>query len=203
MCEDYYIFDDDNNYSGFLPKTGLIAGVLGTTLSLFPFLIFRIISYTLGIVGVIVGILVVHRKDDRAKAIISLLLGILVVVLTFTFQRMEALEYSKKYNEEMQLRKQLEIDVGSMNIRNFNSGKKYMVPVKVTNNGDNAGRFSIVIEAIDTSGKTICKDVVLTDKINAGETEGYTAFTVINEKTAQKLKSAEFRVSKIRFADNR
>lgn len=203
MWEDYYIFAESNNYSGFLARTGLIVGALGTTLSLFPFLIFRVVSYILGIVGVIVGVLAIRRKDDRTKATVSLLLGVLVIVLTFTFQRMETIDNLKKFNQERQLKKQLEIDVGSLNMRNFSSADKYMVPVKVTNNGDNAGRFSIVIEAIDTSGKTICKDVVLTDKINTGETEEYTAFTVINEKTAQKLKSAEFKVSKIRFAENR
>ena len=179
---------------------GLVVGIIGIALSFIP--IINNISFVLGLLAVIFGVITISKKTSKGKAIAAIILGILAVVITLSVQSAAAkalddisneLDEALGENTEAVLDKYLDVEFGEFVVEgsDFPDGK---LTLTVTNKSDEAKSFSITIEAIDKDGVRIDTDTVYVDTLNAKQSQKLDAFTLVSSDDYSALKEADFKV---------
>lgn len=199
---------ESNKKSG-LATSGLVLGIVGICLSFIPIL--NNASFFLGVLAVIFGIICLAKKTGKNKAIASLILGILSIIITLSLQSAwssalnevgKELEDTGKdltgENTETILQKDVDIKLGSFETSTDEYGlTETKLIVNVTNKSDINQSYNIQIEAVDASGTRIEDDSVYVNSLGAGQSQEFKAFEFVSSEKVESLKSATFKIVEI------
>lgn len=196
---------NENEKSGFA-TAALVLGIIGVVLSFIP--IINNAAFVLGALALIFAIVALVKKKSVATAIVSLALAVASMGITLAMQKslgdaidegMEEVSTSiddmSGENTEDVLKNDVGVDLGDFTATEdeFGIGTSKMT-VSVTNKTDEKKSFSIQIEAVDAGGKRIADDTVYANDLNAGQSQDFEAFTLVQSDQYEALRAAEFKI---------
>lgn len=191
-------------------KTGfgvaaLVLGIIGVVLSFVP--IINNVAFFLGALAVIFAIVCFVKKKSVGVAVASIILGIAAIVTTLVMQAATAKainEVADSFSDTMSnlsgentdkiLENSVDVTFGQFEITKDEFFDSYKLPVTVRNKGDKQASFSVSVEAVDANGVRIEDDTLYVNDLNAGQSQNFDAFTLITSDTAEKMKTAKFKV---------
>lgn len=196
---------NSNEKSG-LATTALVLGIIGVVLSFIP--IINNAAFVLGALALIFAIVALIKKKSIATAIVALVLAVASMGITLAMQKSvgDALEkagdeISKSAddmsgnNTEDILKNDVQVDLGQFTVMEDEYGlasSKLVVSVK--NKLDEKKSYSIQIEAVDAEGKRIVDDTVYANDLNAGQSQDFESFTLVQSDKYDALKTATFKI---------
>ena len=146
---------EKTNKSG-LATAGLVLGIVGVCTSFIP--IVNNISFIMGILSAIFGIISLVKKTGKGKAITAIILGILAITIIINLQQ-ELSNSIETVNKELDkavgnsteevLKNDVEVLLGSFEVEKGEYFTDTKLTVKVTNKMNEKKSFSINIEAIN------------------------------------------------------
>ena len=194
------------NGSG-LALAGLIIGTIGVLLSAVP--IINNFAFALGALAVLFGIVAIVKasKADakKGKAIASLVLGLVTIVIVLASQAMygqaidevgNSLDRATGGQTEDVLKNDVTVDVGKFSVKTDEYGlATTKLPVTVTNKLSEKASFSITVEALDKDGARIESDTAYANDLAAGQTQKLNVFEYVSSEKLKDMKKATFKVS--------
>lgn len=199
--------EEKKKTSGF-GVAALVLGIIGFIFSFIP--IINNVAFVLGILAVAFSIVSLVKRKSAGMAIAGVVTGVLAIIITIAMQATasKALNEVSKGLEQMSdsindmsgentediLKNTLEVTFGTFEIKKDDFLDSYQLNVTIKNKGSEQKSFAVKIEAVDDKGVRIEDDTVYIDHLNAGQSQNVTAFTLVGSETAEKLKSATFKV---------
>lgn len=194
-----------NEKSGFA-TAALVLGIIGVVLSFIP--IINNAAFVLGVLALIFAIVALVKKRGGATAIVALVLAIASMGITLAMQKSvgDALDKAGEEinktvddmsgnNTEDILNNDVQVDLGEFTVNEDEYGfASSKVIVSVKNKLDERKSFSIQIEAIDADGTRIDEDTVYVNDLNAGQSQDFEAFTLVQSDKYDALKRATFKI---------
>ncbi len=192
---------EETKKSGF-STAGLVLGIIGLCTSFIP--IINNLSFIMGILAIVFGIVALAKKASKGKIIASIILGILAVVITINSQQAlsdsidtlsKELDKASGKNTEEILKNDLDVSLGNLEV----SKGKYGVTntkliVKVTNKTSETKSFNIQVEAVGTDGSRIDNSYVYANNLGAGQSQDFEIFTYISSDKLEAMKNATFKI---------
>lgn len=195
---------EKTNKSGF-STAGLVLGIIGACTSFIP--IVNNLSFVMGILAIIFGVVALIKKAGKGKIIASIILGILAIAITINSQKAlsESLEtLSDELNKitgdntEEILANYVDVSFGSLEVTKAQYGiTDTKLTVKVTNKSSEKKSFNIHIEAIDSDGTRIDSGYVYANDLTAGQSQNFDIFTYISPDKLETMKNADFRIVEV------
>lgn len=192
-------------------KTGfataaLVLGIIGVVLSFIP--IINNAAFVLGALSLIFAIVALVKKKSIAMAVVSLLLAIAAMGITLAMQKSfsDALDTASEQisqsandmsgdNTEDILKNDVQVDLGQFTVTEGEYGlQTSKLIVSVNNKLNEKKSFSIQIEAVDADGKRIAEDTVYANDLNAGQSQDFETFTLVQSDKYDALKAATFKI---------
>ena len=187
---------------------GLVVGIIGISLSLIP--IINNAAFFLGILALIFGIITLVKKGSLAKGVVAIILGILAVVFTLVAQNNaskainQAIDDLSSSLEEIGgdktdelLGTSIEVTFGKFIVEKDSYFTDTALPVTVKNLTSEKKSFSVKVEAVDENGDRLEDTMIFISDLLGGQSITEKAFTLLDDNTAEQLKTAEFRVVKV------
>jgi len=181
---------------------GLVLWIIGILTSFIP--IINNLSFVMGILAVIFGVIAFLKKASKAKVIVVIILGILSIVITINSQKAvgEALETmgneisnsldtATGANTEEVLKNDLDVSLGDFKVTKKDYTTDTELSVKVKNKSSEKCSFSVTIEAVDKEGNRIEEDTIYFNDLKAGQGKTDNAFTFVESEKINKLKKAK------------
>jgi len=205
---------EEKKKSGF-GTAGMVLGIVGVCTSFIPLI--NNLSFVMGILAVIFGIISLAKKASKGKAVAALVLGILAVIFTISSQASLAESFEELENElnnisdqttndlnnifgnntESLLQNNINVEFGDMKVTSSYGFYDTQLSVKVTNISSESKSFTIQIEALNAEGTRIDTDYIYVNNLGAGQSQESTAFTFVTSDIAPKLKTATFKVVEV------
>ena len=192
---------EETKNSGFA-TAGLVLGIIGACTSFIP--IINNLSFILGILAIIFGIVALIKKSGRGKVIASIILGIVAIAITLSAQKSvsDSLDNLSKdldkvtgNSTEEVLANDAEVTLGSLELTKGDYGitnTKLVVTVK--NKTSEKKSYNFHIEALDSNGSRIGEDYVYANDLNAGQSQNFEIFTYISSDKLDAMKNATFKI---------
>jgi hypothetical protein len=192
---------EETKNSGFA-TAGLVLGIIGACTSFIP--IINNLSFILGILAIIFGIVALIKKSGRGKVIASIILGIVAIAITLSAQKSvsDSLDNLSKdldkvtgNSTEEVLANDAEVTLGSLEVTKGDYGitnTKLVVTVK--NKTSEKKSYNFHIEALDSNGSRIGEDYVYANDLNAGQSQNFEIFTYISSDKLDAMKNATFKI---------
>lgn len=192
---------EETKNSGFA-TAGLVLGTIGACTSFIP--IINNLSFILGILAIIFGIVALIKKSGRGKVIASIILGIVAIAITLSAQKSvsDSLDNLSKdldkvtgNSTEEVLANDAEVTLGSLEVTKGDYGitnTKLVVTVK--NKTSEKKSYNFHIEALDSNGSRIGEDYVYANDLNAGQSQNFEIFTYISSDKLDAMKNATFKI---------
>ena len=192
---------EETKNSGFA-TAGLVLGIIGACTSFIP--IINNLSFILGILAIIFGIVALIKKSGRGKVIVSIILGIVAIAITLSAQKSvsDSLDNLSKdldkvtgNSTEEVLANDAEVTLGSLEVTKGDYGitnTKLVVTVK--NKTSEKKSYNFHIEALDSNGSRIGEDYVYANDLNAGQSQNFEIFTYISSDKLDAMKNATFKI---------
>lgn len=186
--------------SGF-STAALVLGIIGVCTSFIP--IVNNVSFVLGILAVIFGVVAFTKKAGKAKIIVSVILGILAIVITINSQKalsdsLETLsnEINKATGNSTQevLANDVDVVIGNFEVKKGEYLTETKLVVKVTNKNSQTKSFNILVEAVDSNGARISQDYVYANNLTAGQSQEISIFTLVSSDKVEAMKNATFKI---------
>lgn len=191
---------EKTNKSG-LATAGLVLGIVGVCTSFIP--IVNNISFIMGILSAIFGIISLVKKTGKGKAITAIILGILAITITINLQQ-ELSNSIETVNKELDkavgnsteevLKNDVEVLLGSFEVEKGEYFTDTKLTVKVTNKMNEKKSFSIHIEAINEKGERIGEDYIYANDLNAGQSQSFEIFEYVESGKIEQMKKAQFKI---------
>lgn len=191
-----------------LATAALVVGIIGIVFSVIPLV--RVVSYPLGGLAIIFAIIPLIGRKSMAKSVVSLLLGVLSIVITFNLQAAtvkavddalgdvsNSLQDMAGGNTDSILKNNLDVTIGKFTIDKGDFLDEYQLPITLKNKGTERKSFSVQIEAVDANGKRLDEDTVFANDLGAGQEQSFEAFTLITSDTAKTIANATFRIVEV------
>lgn len=188
-----------------LATAGFVLGIIGVVLSFIP--IINNAAFVLGVLSLIFGIVSLIKKAGKGKAIVATILGILSIVITLMMQSAasNAIDEAGKELDKMTgdsteevLKKDINVTLGDFVATTDEYGlSETKLVVKVKNITDKKKSYSIHVEAINSEGKRIDDDYVSVDNLDAGQTQDFEIFTLVDSDKIESLKKATFKIVEV------
>lgn len=188
-----------------LATAALVLGIIGICLSFIP--IVNNAAFVLGILASVFGIVVLIKKRCLGKAITSIVLGVLSIVITLAMQAAalkaiddafgeldDELGYMSGEKTDEILENHLNVQIGSFQVMEGDYWDESKLEVTLKNKSDQKASFSVTIEAVDSTGARIATDTVYANDLGAGQSQKFEAFTLVSSDDYTALKKATFRV---------
>ena len=188
-----------------LATAALVLGIIGICLSFIP--IVNNAAFVLGILASVFGIVVLIKKRCLGKAIASIVLGVLSIVITLAMQAAalkaiddafgeldDELGYMSGEKTDEILENHLNVQIGSFQVMEGDYWDESKLEVTLKNKSDQKASFSVTIEAVDSTGARIATDTVYANDLGAGQSQKFEAFTLVSSDDYTALKKATFRV---------
>lgn len=189
------------NKSGFA-TAGLVLGIIGICTSFIP--IINNLSFILGILAIIFAIVALAKKASKGKAIASVILGVLTIVITLSAQKAasdaldvvsQELDKATGSSTEEVLKNDVNVELGNFEVTTEDYGiTETSMTVKVTNKTSETKSFSIQVEAVDSNGTRITQDYVTANNLSAGQSQDFEIFKYVQEEDLEKMKNAKFNI---------
>ena len=192
---------EETKNSGFA-TAGLVLGIIGACTSFIP--IINNLSFILGILEIIFGIVALIKKSGKGKVIASIILGIVAIAITLSAQKSvsDSLDNLSKdldkvtgNSTEEVLANDAEVTLGSLEVTKGDYGitnTKLVVTVK--NKTSEKKSYNFHIEALDSNGSRIGEDYVYANDLNAGQSQNFEIFTYISSDKLDAMKNATFKI---------
>lgn len=191
---------EETKKSGF-STAGLVLGIIGVCTSFIP--IINNLSFVMGVLAVIFGIVALTKKAGKGKIIASIILGVLAIVITINSQKAlsESLDTLSKDLDKMTgssteeiLANDVEVTLGEFEVvkKEYTTDTKLVVTVK--NKHSETKSFSIQVEAVDSEGVRITNDYVYANNLNAGQSQKFEIFNLISSDKIEDMKNATFKI---------
>lgn len=197
---------EEKKKSGFA-TAGLVLGIIGVCTSFIP--IVNNLSFIMGILAIIFGIIAI-KKAGKAKVIVTIILGVLAIYLTYTAQQdlVDGINDAvNDFNQEMDaisgnsteeiLANNVDVNIGEFVVKNNGYYDDTKLTVTVKNKSTERKNFSIHIEAIDENGARIDEDYVYANDLGAGQSQDFETFNLISSDKIKLLKKATFRIVEV------
>lgn len=188
-----------------LATAGFVLGIIGVVLSFIP--IINNVAFFLGILSLIFGIVSLIKKAGKGKAIVATILGILSIVITLMMQSAASAvidEVDKELDKmtgdstEEVLKKDINVTLGDFAVTTDEYGlSETKLVVKVKNITNEKKSYLIHVEAVDSEGKRIEDDYVSVDNLDAGQTQDFEIFTLVDSDKIESLKKATFKIVEV------
>ncbi|HMS93389.1 MAG TPA: FxLYD domain-containing protein [Candidatus Saccharibacteria bacterium] len=196
---------DINSKSGFA-TAALVLGIIGVVLSFIP--IINNAAFVLGALALIFAIVALVKKKSIATAVAAFVLAVASMGTTLAMQKSvgDALEkvgdeISKTAddmsgnNTEDILKNDVQVDLGQFEVIESEYGlQSSKLVVSVNNKMSKKKSFSIQIEAVDADGKRLADDTIYANDLNAGQSQDFEAFTLVQSDKYESLKTATFKI---------
>lgn len=188
-----------------LGTASLVLGIIAISTSFI--IIVNNMSFILGIIGAILGIVSLTKKASKGKAIWGIVLCILAIVITLNLQQswsnsLDELSNSLNdfsnnmsgENTDTILQNDLDVQIGT-----FKATKSYGIydtslTVTVKNKSSEKKSFSIHIEAVNSNGERIDDDYVYANDLSAGQSQKFETFNLVSSDKVESLKKATFKI---------
>ncbi len=179
--------------SGF-STAGLVLGIIGLCTSFIP--IINNLSFFLGILSIIFGIIAFAKKDSKGKIIAVIILGILAVAVTINSQKELSDAIGTMTGDKTQeiLANSVDVTFGDFEVNKGQYTTNTKLTVKVTNKTSENKSFNIQVEAVNPDGSRIMNDYVYANNLNAGQTQNFDIFTLVSSDKIETMKNATFKV---------
>ena len=195
---------EEKKKSGF-GTASLVLGIIAISTSFI--IIVNNMSFVLGIIGAILGIVSLTKKASKGKAIWGIVLCILAIIITLNLQQswsdsLDELsnslnDYSNNMsceNTDTILQNDLDVQIGT-----FKATKSYGIydtslTVTVKNKSSEKKSFSIHIEAVNSNGERIDDDYVYANDLSAGQSQKFETFNLVSSDKVEALKKATFKI---------
>ena len=196
---------DTNGKSGFA-TAALVLGIIGVVLSFIP--IINNAAFVLGALALIFAIVALAKKKSVATAVVAFILAVASMGITLAMQKSVGDALEKAGNEisktaddmsgnntEDILKNDVQVDVGQFEVIEGEYGlQSSKLIVSVNSKMSEKKSFSIQIEAIDADGKRLADDTVYANDLNAGQSQDFEAFTLVQSDKYESLKTATFKI---------
>ena len=192
----------ENNKKSGLATAGLVLGIIAICTSFIP--IINNISFFIGIIAVIFGIISLVKKKGSGKAIAALILGIFAIIITLVIQDSfnKAIDDASKdfdkatgNNTEEVLKNDADVKLGKFKIKKDEYGiEDTKLTVTLTNKTSQTKSFSVKVEAKDSNGVRIDTDDAYFDTVAPGQTVTSDIFNLVETEKAKKLETASFQI---------
>ena len=192
---------EETKNSGFA-TAGLVLGIIGACTSFIP--IINNLSFILGILAIIFGIVALIKKSGKGKVIASIILGIVAIAITLSAQKSvsDSLDNLSKdldkvtgNSTEEVLANDAEVTLGSLEVTKGDYGitnTKLVVTVK--NKTSEKKSYNFHIESLDSNGSRIGEDYVYANDLTAGQSQNFEIFTYISSDKLDAMKNATFKI---------
>ena len=191
---------EETKKSGF-STAGLVLGIIGVCTSFIP--IINNLSFVMGVLAVIFGIVALAKKAGKGKIVASIILGVLAIVITINSQKAlsESLDTLSKDLDKMTgssteeiLANDVEVTLGEFEVtkKEYSTDTKLVVTDK--NKHSETKSFSIQVEAVDSQGVRITNDYVYANNLNAGQSQKFEIFNFVSSDKIEDLKNATFKI---------
>ena len=192
----------ENNKKSGLATAGLVLGIIAICTSFIP--IINNISFFIGIIAVIFGIISLVKKKGSGKAIAALILGTFAIIITLVIQDSfnKAIDDASKdfdkatgNNTEEVLKNDADVKLGKFKIKKDEYGiEDTKLTVTLTNKTSQTKSFSVKVEAKDSNGVRIDTDDAYFDTVAPGQTVTSDIFNLVETEKAKKLETASFQI---------
>ena len=204
-----------------LAVTALVIGIVALITSLIP--IVNNISFFLGILAVIFGIIGIVQARKGSKSGLGLAVGglvtaVLACILVLVSQAAYSAAIDKatqsmnetveQINESVSrasgdatediLANELDVVIGQFSA--VDEGYGYFdtsLPVTVTNISDKPLSFSVQLEAVSASGERLDTTYVSGSNLGAGQTQNFEAFTYVSGDNVPRMQEAAFKIVQV------
>lgn len=190
----------ETNKTGF-GTASLVLGIIGICTSFIP--IINNLSFIMGLLSVIFGIIAFAKKDSKGKVITAIILGILAIVITINSQKAlsdsldtisKELDKATGSNTEEILKNDVEVTLGKFQVTKgqYSTDTKLIVTVK--NKTSETKSFNIQVEAVDANGSRINQDYVYANNLTAGQSQDIEIFNYVASDKLEAMKNATFKI---------
>ena len=189
--------------SGFA-TAGMVLGIIGISTSFFP--VINNVSFVLGILAAVFGIVALIKKAPLGKTITALVLGVLAIVITLVSQANLSNAIDDAINDldamtgdqtESILENNLDVSIGKFEIVENDFLDETSLGVILKNKGNETASFSITIEAVNSDGSRITTDIIYANDLRAGQSQEVEAFELVASDKYEALKNATFQVVEV------
>ena len=181
---------------------GIVLGIIGICLGFIPIL--NNISFVLGILSLLFGIIALIKKHNKGKAIATIILGVLSIVITLSLQSSWSdslddlsndLDNMSGENTEEVLNN-LDVEIGDFEVETNEYGfSETRLVVKITNKTSESKSFNLEIEAVAADGSRIKTDYIYASNLAANQSQEFEIFTYVeDDKLEQIMQSAKFNI---------
>ena len=198
----------ENGKSNGLATAALIVSIIALVLSLIP--IIRYVSYILGPIGLILGVVALSKKQKKEMTIAAIVLAVIailiVVIAQIRFNRnlnlvnnalsdlSESLNDSFSNKTEDVLANELDVELGDFIVIEDEWFSDTEMKVTLKNKSNQQKTFSVQIEAMDADGNRIDEDTVYASNLGVGQTVEQKAFSFVLEEKIPDMEAATFRI---------
>lgn len=183
---------------------------------------FAVLGFFIPIAGLILFLIYEGKKPKRAKSagkgaligfitkfVLSIILVIIYVVFSASLLRNISDDMESKvpvigdaFKEETTdriLEKYVDVSFGEFKVSSNGYYDETSLDATVTNISDKQFTFYITIEAVDENGDRLGTDIILADRLNAGQSISMTAFKYIDKDKIDDFRNASFKVLDIQY----
>lgn len=187
--------------SGFATSS-LVLGIIGICTSFIP--IVNNMSFLLGIIAVIFGIVSLAKKASKGMAIAGIIISILAIMITISSQKAlsdgldaisKDLDKATGNSTEEVLKNDVDVVLGDFEVTKGQYGiTNTKLVVKVTNKTNETKSFNIQVEAVKADGSRIKNDYVYANNLTAGQSQDFEVFTFTSSEELETMKNATFKI---------
>lgn len=190
----------ETNKTGF-GTASLVLGIIGICTSFIP--IINNLSFVMGILSVIFGVIAFAKKDSKGKVTISIILGVLAIAITLNSQKAlsdsldavsKELDKATGGSTEEILKNDVEVSLGNFEIikGQYSTDTKLVVTVK--NKTSETKSFTIQVEAVNANGSRINQDYVYANNLTVGQSQDVEIFNYVESDKLEAMKNATFNI---------
>ena len=192
-----------------LTKAGLVLGIIAIATSFIP--VINNASIIMGILAFVFGIIgLVKKVDIKGKAIASVVLGALSVIIALSLQAQwvddlnklsddlnESIDEMSGNKTEELLANNVDVTLGDFQVIKGDYFDETKLVVTIKNKSSEKATYSISIEAVDSNGDRLDDDIIYANDLNAGQSQTFEAFTYVDSSLLEQLENATFKILEI------
>ena len=180
---------EEKKKSGFA-TAGLVLGIIGICTSFIPIL--NNISFILGLIGILFGIVSLIKKASKGQAITISSQQALSESLDTIGKNLD--KATGNSTEEV-LTNDVDVQIGEFEVSKGEYGIiDTQLVVKVTNKTSETKSFNIQIEAVNADGSRITSDYIYANSLNAGQSQDFKLFEYVESEKLDAMKNATFKI---------
>lgn len=184
-----------------LATAGLVLGIIGICTSFIP--VINNVSFILGLMGTIFGIVALIKKASKGQAIAGIILCVLTIVITINSQKTlsdslntwsQDLDKAAGNSTEEVLKNDVDVQLGNFQVTKGTYTTETVLKATVKNKTNDTKSFSIQVEAVDANGSRIANDYIYANNLNAGQSQEFKLFEYVESDKLNSMKNATFKI---------